>query len=61
MGIPALAPRLRGRATETGVLPAALDRVARSGQAIVLLEGEAGIGKGSAEPERRPATLSSVR
>jgi predicted ATPase/DNA-binding CsgD family transcriptional regulator len=45
MGIPALAPRLRGRATETGVLRAALDRVARGGQAIVLLEGEAGIGK----------------
>jgi DNA-binding CsgD family transcriptional regulator len=45
MGIPALVPRLRGRETETGVLREALDRVARGGQAIVLVEGEAGIGK----------------
>ena len=45
MGIPALAPRLRGRETETGVLREALDQVARGGQAIVLVEGEAGIGK----------------
>ena len=45
MGIPALTPRLRGRETETRVLREALDRVARGGQAIVLVEGEAGIGK----------------
>jgi predicted ATPase len=45
MGIPASAPRLRGRETETGILREALDRVARGGQAIVLVEGEAGIGK----------------
>ena len=45
MGIPALAPRMRGRETETGVLREALDRVARGGPAIVLIEGEAGIGK----------------
>jgi len=45
MGIPALAPRLRGRETETRVLLEALDRVARGGQAIMLVEGEAGIGK----------------
>jgi len=45
MGIPALAPRLRGRETETGILREALDRVARGGPAIVLVEGEAGIGK----------------
>jgi DNA-binding CsgD family transcriptional regulator len=40
-----VAPRLRGRETETRVLREALDRVARGGQAIVLVEGEAGIGK----------------
>lgn len=45
VGIPALVPLLRGRETETGVLREALDRVARGGQAIVLIEGEAGIGK----------------
>ena len=45
MGIPALAPRLRGREAETRVLREALDRVARGGRAIVLVEGEAGIGK----------------
>lgn len=45
MGIPALVPGLRGRETETGVLREALDRVAGGGQAIVLVEGEAGIGK----------------
>src|SRR6516164_752989 len=45
MGIPVPAPRLRGRETETGILREALDRVARGGPAIVLVEGEAGIGK----------------
>jgi DNA-binding CsgD family transcriptional regulator/tetratricopeptide (TPR) repeat protein len=45
MGMAALAPRLRGRQTETGVLRGALDRVAGGGPAIVLIEGEAGIGK----------------
>jgi hypothetical protein len=45
VGIPALAPQLRGRETETGVMREALDRVARGGQVIVLVEGEAGIGK----------------
>ncbi|HEU5386195.1 MAG TPA: BREX system ATP-binding domain-containing protein [Streptosporangiaceae bacterium] len=43
--MPARAPWLRGRETETGVLREALDRVASGGQAIVLVEGEAGIGK----------------
>ena len=45
MGNPESLPRLRGREAETGVLREALDRVARGGQAIVLVEGEAGIGK----------------
>jgi DNA-binding CsgD family transcriptional regulator len=45
MGMAALAPQLRGRQTETGVLGEALDRVACGGPAIVLVEGEAGIGK----------------
>jgi DNA-binding CsgD family transcriptional regulator/tetratricopeptide (TPR) repeat protein len=45
MGIPARAPRLRGRETETEVLREALDRVASGRQGIVLIEGEAGIGK----------------
>src|SRR5215468_2965038 len=45
MGVAGLVPRLCGRETETGVLREALDRVARGGQAIVLVEGEAGIGK----------------
>src|SRR5215469_11421173 len=45
MRIPARAPRLRGRETETAVLRGALDRVASGGQGIVLIEGEAGIGK----------------
>lgn len=45
VSMPARAPWLRGRETETGVLREALDRVASGGQAIVLVEGEAGIGK----------------
>src|SRR5215472_13698118 len=45
MGIPARAPRLRGRETEIEVLRGALDRLADGGQGIVLIEGEAGIGK----------------
>ena len=45
VGMPAPTPRLRGRETETGVLREALDRVAGGGLAIVLVEGEAGIGK----------------
>src|SRR5215469_6740871 len=45
MGIPARAPRLRGRETEIEVLRGALDRLADGGQGIVLVEGEAGIGK----------------
>jgi hypothetical protein len=44
-GIPARAPRVRGRETETGVLRDALDRAASGGRRIVLIEGEAGIGK----------------
>jgi DNA-binding CsgD family transcriptional regulator/tetratricopeptide (TPR) repeat protein len=45
VGVPVRAPRLRGRETETRALRKALDRVARGGQAIVLIEGESGIGK----------------
>jgi DNA-binding CsgD family transcriptional regulator len=45
VGMPVRAPRLCGRETETGVLREALDRVASGGQATVLVEGEAGIGK----------------
>jgi len=43
--VPALALRLRGRELETGVLREALDQVASGCPAIVLVEGEAGIGK----------------
>lgn len=43
--MPARARRVRGRETETGVLRGALDRVAGGGRAIVVVEGEAGIGK----------------
>jgi DNA-binding CsgD family transcriptional regulator len=45
VGVLSRVPRLRGRETETEVLRGALDRVASGGPAIVLVEGEAGIGK----------------
>jgi DNA-binding CsgD family transcriptional regulator/tetratricopeptide (TPR) repeat protein len=45
MGTLAPVPRLRGRGTEIRVLREALDRVCAGRQAIVLIEGEAGIGK----------------
>jgi len=45
MGIPAPVPLLRGRETELRVLGEALDRVASGNLAILLIEGEAGIGK----------------
>ena len=45
MGTPAPVPRLRGRETEQRVLGEALDRVASGSLAILLIEGEAGIGK----------------
>ena len=45
MGTPAPVPRLRGRETEQRVLGQALDRVASGSLAILLIEGEAGIGK----------------
>jgi len=38
-------PRLRGRDRELRTLGEALDRVASGGSAIMLVEGEAGIGK----------------
>ena len=38
-------PRLRGREAEIGTLGEALDRVASGRSAVVLIEGEAGIGK----------------
>ncbi len=38
-------PRLRGRESESGMLREAVDRVASGALAIVLVEGEAGIGK----------------
>jgi predicted ATPase len=37
--------RLRGRAAEIAVLTEALDRAASGQPAVVLIEGEAGIGK----------------
>ncbi|MBO0786244.1 MAG: DUF2791 family P-loop domain-containing protein, partial [Actinobacteria bacterium] len=43
--MPARGPLLRGRDAETEALREALDRVAGGGLAIVLVEGEAGIGK----------------
>jgi predicted ATPase len=45
MGALAPVPRICGRETEIGVLGEALDRVAAGGPAVVLVEGEAGIGK----------------
>ena len=45
MGTPLSAPGLRGRETESTALDGALDRVASGRAAIVLVDGEAGIGK----------------
>src|SRR3954467_10207648 len=45
MGTPLSAPGLRGRETESTALNGALDRVASGRAAIVLVDGEAGIGK----------------
>ena len=45
MGTLAPVPGIRGRATETRVLGEALDRVAAGHPAVILIEGEAGIGK----------------
>ena len=45
MGAVAPAPRICGREAEIGALGEALGRVAAGGPAIVLVEGEAGIGK----------------
>src|SRR5215467_11128804 len=45
MGTLAPVPRICGREAEIQVLGEALDRVAAGGPAIVLVEGEAGIGK----------------
>ena len=45
MGNPASAPRLLGRETEVRILAGALDQAACGSLAIVLVEGEAGIGK----------------
>jgi DNA-binding CsgD family transcriptional regulator/tetratricopeptide (TPR) repeat protein len=45
MGTPQSAPGLRGRQTESTALDGALDRVASGRAAIVLVDGEAGIGK----------------
>ena len=45
MGTVAPALRIRGRTAEIAVLAEALDRVASGGSAVVLIEGEAGIGK----------------
>src|ERR1700722_18903109 len=45
MGTVASAPRICGRAAEVAVLGEALDRVASGRPAVVLIEGEAGIGK----------------
>jgi hypothetical protein len=45
MGAVAPVPRICGREAEIGALGAALGRVAAGGRSIVLVEGEAGIGK----------------
>ena len=45
MGTLAPVPGIRGREAETAVLSEALDRVASGRRAVVLIEGEAGIGK----------------
>ena len=45
MGTLAPVPGIRGREAETAVLGEALDRVASGRRAVVLIEGEAGIGK----------------
>ena len=45
MGTLAPVPQLRGRDAEIRVVREALDRVAAGRSAIVLIEGEAGIGK----------------
>ena len=45
MGTPEPVPRLRGRETEQRLLGAVLDRVTSGSLAILLIEGEAGIGK----------------
>ena len=45
MGTLAPVPCIRGREAETAVLSEALDRVASGRRAVVLIEGEAGIGK----------------
>jgi DNA-binding CsgD family transcriptional regulator len=45
MGMSAPAPRTLGRDAETRALVEALDRVASGASAVVLIEGEAGIGK----------------
>ena len=45
MGTPLPTPGLRGRETESTALDGALDRVASGRAAIVLVDGEAGIGK----------------
>ena len=45
MGIPAPVPQIFGREAESWALSEALDRVAAGEPAIVLVEGEAGIGK----------------
>ena len=45
IGTVTLLPGIRGRAAETRVLDEALDRMASGQPAIVLIEGEAGIGK----------------
>src|SRR5258708_18374098 len=44
-GLDVVAAPLRGRGTEVGILGEVLDRVAGGRPAVVLIEGEAGIGK----------------